>query len=111
MNSTELFNILALLKVDGVGDIVAKKLINHCGSAENVFNAKANKLKAIDGIGTTLIEKLKDKTIFDKATEELKFIETEKRECDSEQQQDCTFHLACGDRRDRLRFRHFRITL
>ena len=78
MNSTELFNILALLKVDGVGDIVAKKLINHCGSAETVFNAKANKLKAIDGIGTTLIEKLKDKTIFDKATEELKFIETEK---------------------------------
>lgn len=78
MNSTELFNILALLKVDGVGDIVAKKLINHCGSAENVFRAKANQLKSIDGIGDALIKKLKDKTIFEKATQEFNFIEQEK---------------------------------
>ena len=71
-------NVLALLKVDGVGDVVAKKLINHCGSAENVFNAKANQLKAIDGIGDILLRKLKDKTVFEKAEQELKFIEKEK---------------------------------
>ena len=64
MNPTELFNILALLKVEGVGDIVAKKLINHCGSAENVFNSKSQSLKSIDGIGTVLIKNLKDKSIF-----------------------------------------------
>lgn len=78
MNSTELFNILALLKVEGVGDIVAKKLINHCGSAENVFHAKTNQLKAIDGIGDALIKKLKDKTVFEKAEQEFQFIEKEK---------------------------------
>ena len=77
MNSTELFNILALLKVEGVGDIVAKKLINHYGSAVNVFNAKANQLKSIDGIGDILIKKLKDKTVFEKAEQELRFIEKE----------------------------------
>jgi DNA processing protein len=78
MDSTELFNILALLKVDGVGDVVAKKLINHCGSAENVFSAKANQLKSIDRISDILIKNLKDKAVFEKAAAELEFIETEK---------------------------------
>jgi len=78
MNTTELFNLLALLKVEGIGDIVAKKLINHCGSAENVFSAKASQLKSIDGIGETSIKKLKDKSAFEKAEKELKFIEKEK---------------------------------
>ena len=78
MNLTELFNILALLKVEGVGDIVAKKLINHCGSAENVLLAKQNQLKSIDGIGDVLIKNLKDKTVFEKAEQELRFIEKEK---------------------------------
>ncbi|MDN3678389.1 DNA-processing protein DprA [Flavobacterium paronense] len=78
MNSTELFNILALVKVEGVGDIVAKKLINHCGSAENVFNAKLNQLKSIDGIGDVLIKNLKDTTVFKKAEQEIRFIEKER---------------------------------
>ena len=77
MNPTELFNILALLKVEGVGDIVAKKLINHCGSAENVFHAKINQLKSIEGIGDVLIKNLKDKSVFEKAEQELRFIEKE----------------------------------
>jgi DNA processing protein len=78
MNSTELFNILALLKVDGVGDVIAKKLINHYGSAENVFNSKSQSLKSIDGIGAVLIKNLKDKTIFEKAEKEIRYIEKEK---------------------------------
>ena len=40
MTDTELFNVLALTRVEGVGDIVAKRLINHIGSAEAVFKAK-----------------------------------------------------------------------
>jgi len=77
MNEAELVYILALLKVEGVGDIVAKKLINHCGSAEAVFNAKPNQLKSIDGIGSVLLHNLKDKTVFEKAQQELKYIESE----------------------------------
>ncbi|WP_445453344.1 DNA-processing protein DprA [Flavobacterium sp. 25HG05S-40] len=81
MNSTELLHILALLKIEGVGDIVAKKLINHCGSAENVFKTTSKTLKTIDGIGDSLVKKLKDKTVFDKAERELEFIEKEKINC------------------------------
>ena len=78
MNSTELFYVLALLKVEGVGDILAKKLINHCGSAENMFNSKIQLLKSIDGIGAVLNKNLKNKTIFEKAEQEMRFIEQEK---------------------------------
>lgn len=74
MNTTKLFYVLALLRIDGVGDIVAKKLINHCGSAENVFKAKLKQLKDIDGVGDVLIKNLKDKTAFEKAELELQYI-------------------------------------
>ncbi|MEM0541441.1 DNA-processing protein DprA [Flavobacterium sp. j3] len=77
MNSTELLHILALLKVEGVGDVVAKKLINHCGSAENIFQAKTSQLKAIDGVGDVLIKNLKDKSVYEKAEQELRVIQTE----------------------------------
>jgi len=74
MTDTELVHALALVKADGVGDIIAKKLINHCGSAENVFTAKPSFLKRIDGVGEVLIKNLKNKTIFQKATSEFQFI-------------------------------------
>lgn len=77
MLEKELLHTLALLKIEGVGDIVAKKLINHCGSAENVFLAKAQHLQSIDGIGEVLIKNLKDKTVFDKAEKELQYIQAE----------------------------------
>ncbi len=75
MNSNELFYHLALLRVEGVGDIVAKKLISHCGSAENVFSEKVRTLKTIDGIGEILIRNLKDKSAFQKAESESAYIE------------------------------------
>ena len=79
MTKSELFYTLALLQVEGVGDIVAKKLINHCGSAEKVFQAKKSKLVSIDGIGEVLIKKLANETIFKLADAEIKFIEAEKQ--------------------------------
>jgi len=75
MNQTELFYALSLLQVEGVGDVMAKKLISQCGSAENIFKEKSAILQKIDGVGTTLIKNLKDKTVFEKATAELKFIQ------------------------------------
>lgn len=78
MFEKDLFYVLALQGIDGVGDVVAKKLINHCGSGENVFKAKAKELKAIDGIGEILIKRLKCKTVFEKAEQELQYIQDEK---------------------------------
>lgn len=78
MLSSELFYVLALLRVEGVGDIVAKKLINHCGSAENVFKAKPKELRGIDHVGEILIRKLKNQTVFEKAERELQYLQDEK---------------------------------
>jgi DNA processing protein len=75
MNDTELLHLLALLKIEGVGDIVAKKLLNHCGSAEEIFKTKASFLSSIDGIGHVLIKNLKNKSVFKLAEDELKFIQ------------------------------------
>ncbi|WPR72228.1 DNA-processing protein DprA [Flavobacterium sp. NG2] len=74
MTEQELFYVLALQRVDGVGDIMAKKLLTHCGTAENVFQSKAQHLASIDGVGSMLLKSLKDKTVFEKAEKELAFI-------------------------------------
>lgn len=76
MIDEDLFNTMALLQVEGVGDILAKKLITHCGSAKDVFKTKASQIVGIDGVGSVLVQKLKDKTIFEKAEKELQFIKS-----------------------------------
>ncbi|OYU80953.1 MAG: DNA-protecting protein DprA [Flavobacterium sp. BFFFF1] len=75
MRHTELFYLLALQKTEGIGDVNARKLISHFGSAEAIFTEKRPKLKKIDGIGSVTMQKLNDKTAFDKAEKELAFIE------------------------------------
>ena len=74
MKDQDLLYLLALQRVEGVGDIMAKKLLNHCGSAETVFKTKTNQLAAIDGVGSTLLKNLKDVAVFEKAHKELEFI-------------------------------------
>ena len=77
MTPSELLHTLALLQVEGVGDILAKKLIHHCGNAENVFATKKNQLQKIEGIGATIIKNIHNKTGFTKAEAELQFLEQE----------------------------------
>lgn len=77
MLQNELYYTLALLQVEGVGDILAKKLIHHCGSAEEVFKAKKATLAKIEGIGKSLLKNIQDKTVFQKTENELHFIEKE----------------------------------
>ncbi|CAM3598069.1 DNA-processing protein DprA [Flavobacterium chungbukense] len=74
MDDQNLFNLLALLKVDGVGDVVGKKLLHSFGNASAIFKAKNTQLALVDGIGSVLLKKLKDKTIFQKAEKELDYI-------------------------------------
>jgi DNA processing protein len=76
MTDQDLFYLLALQRVEGVGDIMAKKLLTHCGSAEAVFKTKTQQLAAIDGVGTHLLKNLKDQSVFDKANKELEFIKS-----------------------------------
>jgi DNA processing protein len=76
MNDSELLHLLALLQVEGVGDIIAKKLLNYCQTAENIFNSKPSKLMSIDGVGQNVIKNLKNKSVFEKAAAELQYIKS-----------------------------------
>ena len=78
MSEHELLYILALQHVPKIGDTTAKKLINHCGSAEAVLKQKKSQLLRIDGIGTTTIEGLFDKVHMEEAERELRFIKDNK---------------------------------
>ncbi len=75
MHHDELFYILALTEVEGIGDIGAKKLISQCGSAKNVFESKLSHLQSIDGIGKIRLKNLRDKSVFERAEKEMGFIE------------------------------------
>jgi len=75
MEKTEKLSILALHRAVGIGDINAKKLISHCGSAEAVFKEKKLVLKKIHGIGKTILKELNNAALFEEAEKELLFIE------------------------------------
>ncbi len=71
----KLLFVLALQNVPKIGDITAKKLIQHCGSAEDVFKERKNNLLKIDGIGQIMIGDLFSKHHLIDAERELKFIQ------------------------------------
>lgn len=81
MNNNELLYVLALQHVAKIGDITAKKLIAHCGSAEAVFKEKKQNLLKIDGIGSIVISDLFTNTHLKAAEKELQFIKDENIVC------------------------------
>ena len=81
MIENNLLHVLALQHVARIGDITAKKLIAHCGSAEAVFKEKKQNLLKIDGIGSIVISDLFSSTHLKAAENELKFIKEENIIC------------------------------
>ena len=78
MNSEqELLYALALQKTAKVGDILAKKLIRHCGSATAVLKEKKENLLKIDGIGTYVLSDIQNVTNIKDSEKELLFIQKE----------------------------------
>jgi len=75
MTNDDLIYFLALQKAKGIGDVNAKKLVKHCGSAKNVFKEKESNLLKIDGIGSFKLKGLKEKELLKKAEKELHFID------------------------------------
>ena len=75
MKNEDLFHLMALLKVEGIGDVGAKKLISHCGSISNVFKEKKSTLMKVSGITASVINRLKDDLIFTQTEKELNFIQ------------------------------------
>jgi DNA processing protein len=66
---------IALTLVPGIGVVLGKKLVTYCGSAEAVFREKNKLLAKIPRVGGKILEALSDKTILDRASKELAFIE------------------------------------
>lgn len=78
LSNNDLLHTLALLRIEGVGAVMAKKLINHCGSAAAVFKEKPQNLAKIDGIGSYLLKNLKNTIAFSQAETEMEFIAQQK---------------------------------
>ena len=60
MNEEEILALLRLQKTPMIGDIVAKKLIAHVGSATDIFKQKKQILQKINWIGKLTIQNLFD---------------------------------------------------
>ncbi len=81
LKNKELLYVLALLNVEGIGDVLAKKLISHFGSANAILTAKKQDLQQVSGIGNSIITALTSKSCLIRAEEELKFIATNHIKC------------------------------
>jgi DNA processing protein len=77
MNDNDLLYTLALQKAANIGDITAKKLLQHCGSAEIIFKEKHRLLQKINGIGSFICNSLKDKSLLIDAEKELNYIKNQ----------------------------------
>ena len=74
MNKETIYQI-ALTQVPKVGDVIAKKLIAYCGSAEAVFKEPRKNLMMIPGIGSALANVIRSKDLLSTAEFELRFME------------------------------------
>ena len=66
---------IALTLINGVGTLIAKKLLQHFGSAERVFSANLKELLQLDGIGKKTAEAILNTNAVELAEQELAFIE------------------------------------
>ncbi len=66
---------IAISLIPNIGDILAKRLIAYCGSAEMVFKERKTALEKIPGIGSINAKSVINQTIFDRAEEEVIFIQ------------------------------------
>lgn len=70
---------LALPRVKGVGNVLAKQLLEHCGNAEEVFRASKKQLLSIPGIGEYIASNIiHSKEVLQQVESELLFVEKHK---------------------------------
>ena len=74
MSENELIALLRLQRIPHVGDVIAKRLIDRCGSAEAIFREKKGHLLKIDGVGTMMLNGLKNEDHLKAALSEHRFI-------------------------------------
>lgn len=75
MLEEDLLCVLALQRAKGIGDINAKKLLAHFGSARELFKEKRRNIEKIFGFGKLSTQYLFDSANLKEAEEELKYIQ------------------------------------
>jgi len=70
-----LFHQIALTKINGVGPVIARHLLDHFQDAEAVFSASRKALMTIPGIGSRLATAVLETRVLRDAENELQFIE------------------------------------
>lgn len=75
MNAPGLLYNIAITLVPNIGDVLAKKLVAYCGSAEEVFRQKKQTLLKIPGIGEFAASSVLKEPLLQRAEEEMRFME------------------------------------
>lgn len=69
---------IAISLIPNIGDVLAKRLVSHCGSVEAVFSENKIALEKIPGIGESYAKSVLNQKVFNRVDEEIKFIEENK---------------------------------
>ncbi len=75
INSTELFNRIALSLIPSIGAVSIKNLVGYCGSVGEIFKANKSRLMDVPGIGPKMAKEIIAKNYISKAEKEFKFVE------------------------------------
>jgi len=72
---TDILHKIALTQIKGAGPVVTRTLVSECGGVKEVFQADESLLKSIPLVTDKVIESIRDPYIFERAEQELNFIE------------------------------------
>lgn len=78
MTDVEIIAALRLQSIPNIGNVIAKKMIAHCGSPKAVFEDKMQHLLNIDGIGILTLKGLHNANYLDEAEAEYEYLLREK---------------------------------
>ena len=81
MDANTLIPKLALALIPGIGANTARMLISRCETADRIFQLNRRDLLSMPGIGTLLADRLLHPGTFQRAEEEIRFLEKEHLEC------------------------------
>lgn len=73
-----LIHQLALVRIKGVGSIVAKHLLDYCGSPEEIFRTPKKQLLKIPGVGEYVATSIVQHNVMEEVEKEIAFIEKHK---------------------------------
>lgn len=74
-NTTKLFYQIALTQINGVGDVLARKLLDEVGDEETIFKSSRKELMAIPYFSTYLANEILNPEVLRKAENELDFVQ------------------------------------